>query len=113
MGLDRFTAGRLHQMRSGKSYLAAHTSWDDRNSPKTCPFCEEDDETLEHAILHCPAKLDAHELHLPGADDVGNGSPLWGSKDQIPGLAKYIQVTGTGFPPTMPDAQLGSASPLS
>ena len=24
MGLDRFTAGRIHQMRSGKSYLKAH-----------------------------------------------------------------------------------------
>src|SRR5207302_2290604 len=83
MGLDRFTAGRLHQMRSGKSYLAAHTSWDDRDSPKTCPFCEETDETFEHAILHCPSKRDARELHLPGADDVGVGSPLWGSRDQV------------------------------
>ena len=27
MGLDKFTAGRLHQMRSGQSYLRAHPSW--------------------------------------------------------------------------------------
>src|SRR5437660_12416111 len=111
MGLDRFTAGRLHQMRSGKSYLAAHTSWDDRDSPKTCPFCEETDETFEHAILHCPSKRDAHELHLPGADDVGVGSPLWGSRDQVLGLAKYIVATGTGFPPSMPATGGRSATP--
>jgi len=29
MGLNKFTAGRLHQMRSGKSYLRAHPSWSD------------------------------------------------------------------------------------
>jgi len=28
MGLDKFSAGRIHQMRSGKSYLSAHPSWD-------------------------------------------------------------------------------------
>jgi len=28
MGLDQFTSGHLHQMRSGKSYLRAHPSWD-------------------------------------------------------------------------------------
>ena len=27
MGLGKFVAGRIHQMRSGKSYLAAHPSW--------------------------------------------------------------------------------------
>ena len=26
MGLDRFSAGWVHQMRAGKSYLAAHSS---------------------------------------------------------------------------------------
>jgi len=38
MGLDKFTAGRLHQMRSGKSYLRAHPSWDS-DAPTTCPSC--------------------------------------------------------------------------
>ena len=27
MGLDKFIAGRLHQMRPHKNYLAAHPSW--------------------------------------------------------------------------------------
>lgn len=27
MGLNKFTAGQIHQMRARKSYLAAHPSW--------------------------------------------------------------------------------------
>ena len=53
MGLNKFTAGRLHQMRSGKSYLRAHPSWSD-DAPTTCPSCDEAPETFEHAILRCP-----------------------------------------------------------
>ena len=30
MGLSKFLAGHVHQMRSGKSYLAAHPSWFNR-----------------------------------------------------------------------------------
>jgi len=48
IGLDRFSAGRLHQMRSGKS---AHPSWDS-DVPTTCPSCLSAPETFEHAILH-------------------------------------------------------------
>ena len=55
MGLNKFTAGRLHQMRSGKSYLRAHPSWSD-DAPTTCPSCEEAPETFEHAILDCPLR---------------------------------------------------------
>jgi len=63
MGLDKFTAGRLHQMRSGKSYLRAHPSWD-CDTPTTCPSCLRAPETFEHAILHCSAKEPARTRHL-------------------------------------------------
>jgi len=46
MGLSKFDAGRLHQMRSGKSYLRAHPSWDD-DGPPTCPSCAEAPESFE------------------------------------------------------------------
>ena len=52
MGLDKFSADRLHQMRSGKSYLRAHPAWDS-DVPATCPKCLSAPETFEHAILHC------------------------------------------------------------
>ena len=65
MGLPKFDAGRLHQMRSGKSYLRAHPSWDD-DGPTTCPSCSEAPETFAHAILRCPAKEPARTRHLQG-----------------------------------------------
>jgi len=40
MGLGKFVAGRIHQMRSAKSYLAAHRSWSDESPDPTCPRCE-------------------------------------------------------------------------
>jgi hypothetical protein len=102
MGLDKFTAGRIHQMRAGKSYLAAHTTWEDPEASTICPHCEEEDETLSHAILHCPAKADIRLLCLPGVDDIGPASPLWSSAELTTSLAKYVTRTGTGFPPSMP-----------
>ena len=56
MGLDKFVAGRIHQMRAGKSYLAAHPSWWSELPDHTCPRCAPAPETFSHAILHCPRK---------------------------------------------------------
>jgi len=78
MGLNKFTAGRLHQMRSGKSYLRAHASWSD-DAPTTCPSCDEATETFEHAILHCPAKGPPRARHLQGVSDSGPDAPVWSS----------------------------------
>jgi len=36
MGLGKFLAGRIHQMRGAKSYLAAHPSWSDQDPNLTC-----------------------------------------------------------------------------
>ena len=56
MGLGKFVAGRIHQMRSAKSYLAAHPSWAEENPDPTCPRCETGPESFQHAILTCPAR---------------------------------------------------------
>jgi len=37
MGFGKFVAGRIHQMRSGKSYLSAHASWDNPDADSSCP----------------------------------------------------------------------------
>jgi len=44
-GLLRFICGRINQMRTGASPLAANISWRNRDSSTLCPFCEEDDES--------------------------------------------------------------------
>ena len=100
MGLDRFSAGRIHQMRAGKSYLAAHPSWSDDMAP-LCPSCEVEDETFHHAILSCRSKSEARRLHLSGASSIAFDSPLWTDKKLLNGLAAYIHATHTNFPPDM------------
>ena len=39
MGLGKFMAGRIHQMRSQKSYLAARPSWVQADDSPLCPLC--------------------------------------------------------------------------
>jgi len=66
MGLGKFIAGRIHQMRAQKSYLAAHPSWSSPGATHLCPLCGEEQEAFSHAILRCPAKAPARSRHLQG-----------------------------------------------
>ena len=112
MGLPKFDAGRLHQMRSGKSYLRAHPSWDD-DGPSTCPSCSEAPETFEHAILRCSAKEPARTRHLQGVTELGPDAPVWSSAALLGALARFIRSTATAFPPGMfsrPSSSAGSVS---
>ena len=112
MGLGKFSAGRPLQMRSGKSYLRAHPSWDS-DSPTTCPSCESAPETFEHAILHCSAKEPARTRHLQGALDVGPDAPIWSSAALLGALTRFVKSTAIPFPPGMfsrPSSSVSSAS---
>jgi len=100
MGLDKFSAGRLHQMRSGKSYLRAHPAWDS-DGPTTCPRCQSAPETFEHAIHHCSAKEPARSRHLQAVLDVSPDAPVWLSAALLDALACFIKATATAFPPGM------------
>jgi len=100
MGLDKFSVGRIHQMRSGKSYLPAHPSWDS-DAPTTCPSCQSAPETFEHAILHCPAKEPSSTRHLQVMLDVCPDAPVWSSGALLGALARFIKSTATAFPPGM------------
>ena len=100
MGLDKFSAGRLHQMRSVKSYLRAHPAWDS-DVPATCPTCQSARKSFEHAILHCSAKEPARTRHLQGVLDVGPDARVWSSAARLGALARFIKSTPTAFPPGM------------
>jgi len=112
MGLNKFTAGRLHQMRSGKSYIRAHPSWSD-DAPTTCPSCDQAPETFEHAILRCPAKGPARARHLQGVSDVGPDAPVWSSVPLLGALSRFISSTATAFPPGMFSRPTSSAGSIS
>ena len=101
MGLDRFTAGRIHQMHSRKLYLKAHPNWGVSDPVKSCLSYLQENETFAHAILICPKKAQQRSRHLPGVVSVGPKSDIWTSKDLPVGLANYIRATSTGFPELM------------
>jgi len=112
MGLSKFDAGRLHQMRAGKSYLRAHPSWGD-DGPPTCPSCNEAPKTFEHAILHCSAKGSARNRHLQGVSELGPDTPVRSPAALLSVLTCFIRSTATAFPPGMffrPSSSTGSVS---
>ena len=113
MGLDKFIAGRLHQMHAHKSYLAAHPSWWSEDPDTSCPRCRFKDETFEHAILHCPARLCLRNRYLEPTLSIHAGSPLWDNKEHLHALSQYIFATRTGFPTEMAPSPLTSRAPSS
>jgi len=113
MGLGKFVAGRIHQMRAGKSYPAAHPTWRSPDADTSCPRCGLEPETFEHAILSCPLKQHSRSRLLYGVTDVGPEAPIWSSLPLLKRLATFIGVTSTGFPPTMfPPTTPPSSPPL-
>jgi len=120
MGLGKFIAGRIHQMRAQKSYLAAHPSWSSLDVPKHCPRCGEEDETFSHAILRCQSTSFHRDRLLQGLTSVGPDSPLWTSKDVLLAMAAVIRATATNYPPDMfpslpssPASMVFPSSPIS
>jgi len=102
MGLGKFVAGRIHQMRSGKSYLAAQPSWGDPDADTSCPLCSEARQTFEHAILSCPSSAHQRSRLLQGISDLAPEAPVWSDQQLLIALAEFIRTTATGFPPGMP-----------
>jgi len=114
MGLGKLVAGRIHQMRAGKSYLAAHPTWRSPDADTSCPRGGLEPETFEHAILSCPSRQHSRSRLLHGVSDVGPEASLWSSLPLLKRLASYIGVTSTGFPPTMfPPTTPPSSPPFS
>ena len=109
MGLPKFLAGRIHQMRSGKSYLAAHRpSWYSDSPLPACPRCSSEDERFEHAVLRCPPREWAKRRFLRAVPSLDPASPVWTSRPLVRALAKFIKATATGFPDGMPSMGVDS-----
>jgi len=102
MGLGKFVPGRIHQMRSGRSYLTAHPSWDTPDADTSCPLCSEAPQSFEHAILSCPSSACQRSRLLQGFSDQGREGPIWSDHQLCIALAVFIHTTATGFPPGMP-----------
>ena len=101
MGLGQFVAGRIHQMRAGKSYRAAHPSWSDEDHDLTCPRCGIEPDTFQHGILSYPARERDRDLLLKDVSALGQDPNLWTEPLLLHALGEYIVTTKTGFPPDM------------
>ena len=113
MGLDKFMTGRVHQMRAGKSYLAAHPTWSTPDADTSCPRSGLELETCKHPILTCLSRQGCHTHLLHGVTSVSHEAPLWSSLSLLKRLATYISVTSMGFPSTMfPPTTLPSSPSL-
>jgi len=112
IGLNKFDAGRLHQARSGKSYLRAHPAWGD-DRPTTCPRCCEAPETLEHAVFSCPAREPTSTSHFWGLSDLGPDTPVWCAASLFAALAGLMTSTLTAFSAGMFSHPTSVASSLS
>jgi len=111
MGLGKFVAGRLHQMRSAKSYLSAHPSWGDHDADTSCPLCSEAPQTFKHAILSCPSSACQRSRLLPGVSDLAPEAPVWSDQQLLIAQAEFIRTTATGFPPGKPPLALSLHTP--
>ena len=89
-------------MRSGKSYLAAHPSWDNPEADTSCPLCSEAPQTFEHAILSCPSSARQRSRLLQEISDLAPEAPVWSDQQLLIALDEFIRTTATGFPPGMP-----------
>jgi len=110
MGLGKFVAGRIHQMRSAKSYLAAHPSWSDENPDPTCPRCETGPESFQHAVLTRPTRTQVRKLRLKEVSSLAQDALIWSDPTLIRDLGEYITDTKTGY---LPDMLPYQHSPLS
>ena len=101
MGPGKFVVGRIHQMRSAKSYLAAHPSWFDQDPDLNSPRCGTKPETFRHAILTCHARTGDGDPLLKEVSSLEDHTALWSDPHLIRALGEYITHTKTGFPPDM------------
>jgi hypothetical protein len=98
MRLGKFQASRIHQMRSGQSYLAAQPTHNQRDNSTICPACESGEETFEHAALDCPAREPMRQTHCTGLSSVAYNSSLWSSLPELQQFSRFISHSGINFP---------------
>jgi len=111
MGLNKFMASQIHQMRAWKGYLATHPTWRTPDANTSCPRCGLEHETFEHTILACLSRHGARSHLLHGVTSICQDAPLSSSLPLLQRLATFISVTCTGFPPTLFPPETPTSSP--
>jgi len=95
MGLGKFIAVRIHELRAGKGYLPAHPTWRSPDATTSCPSSRLEPEPFQHAILTCPSRQGAQSRLLHDVSSIGQDAPLWSSLPLRKRQATFISVTST------------------
>ena len=98
MQLGKFQASRIHQMWSGRSYLAAQADLLDQEPDRTCRKCRESEETFHHAAIACPVHARNRAALYPMVDSVMYDSPLWRSLGDLKSFGHFVFISPINFP---------------
>ena len=98
MKLGKFQASRIHQMRSGRSYLAAHEDPLGQDPDPTGHWCWQGGETFQHAAITCPAHERFRTALCPTVKSIGPDSPLWRSPEDLKSFGQFVFSARINFP---------------
>jgi zinc-binding in reverse transcriptase len=92
--LPRKLASVLPQLRTGHTPLAKHLHRIGKADSPTCPACQQDDETVQHLILHCQAHQAARQKlrNSTGGRDI-NLMKLFTTTKTLRALFTFITET--------------------
>ncbi|VDB85625.1 unnamed protein product [Peniophora sp. CBMAI 1063] len=93
--LSRRDSTVLFQLRSGHAPLNAHLHRINCAPAPTCEACEEADETVNHFIYDCPARLsERRQLRKAAGKKWADRSYLLGETRGVKALMAYVRQTG-------------------
>ena len=98
MKLGKFQALRIHQMRSGRSYLAAHKDPLGQDPDPACRRCWQGEETFHHTAITCSAHDRFRTALCPTVESVEPDSPLWRSPEDLKSFGRFILSARINFP---------------
>jgi hypothetical protein len=92
--LPRKLASILTQLRTGHTPLAKHLHHLGKNDSPKCPACQQNDKTIQHLILHCPAHREARQTlrNATGGRNI-NLTKLFTTKKTLCVLFMFVAAT--------------------
>ena len=80
----------IFRLRTTHVPLTAHLSRILKDRPPICTLCTEEDETVKHFLIDCPALADLREVYLPKEPTLYN--TLYEDTNQLEKTSKFFQM---------------------
>jgi len=93
--LQRKHSSILYQLRTGHIPLAKHLHRFKKAESPQCPCCHQEEETVHHYLMRCPAHQNARNAMIRDAGiDATNMNKLLSKKSLLPHLFRFISAPG-------------------